>query len=328
MDCGELGLGDLAGEGRSRRLDEPRTRSCAGRSSLLKVITRAVVPLPTRELLRCLYYCASSPRRLLHTLGVRGALRLLSLPVWHELLRLVSRGTAGRRYQLTARDAAVALTCRVGTSDLDVFRQIFVEREYAFLSDLQAPRWMIDCGANVGFATAWFLSRYPTIRVLAVEPDPGNVAALRHNLLPFGSRAVIEESAVWSRKTGLTLVRGKFGDGREWATQVRESDPDETVHDLIATDIPTLIDDLQARYIDVLKVDIEGAERELFAAGQPEWLSAVQNLVIEIHGETLEELVTSAIPSGDFVRSRSGELTCFRRVYGRVSDLTSVISSE
>jgi hypothetical protein len=44
----------------------------------------------------------------------------------------------------------------VGSSDLHVFRQIFVEREYGCLDDLADVRLIIDCGANAGYSSGSF----------------------------------------------------------------------------------------------------------------------------------------------------------------------------
>ncbi|MGC2830246.1 MAG: hypothetical protein WB994_11450, partial [Candidatus Acidiferrum sp.] len=62
---------------------------------------------------------------------------------------------------------------RTHTSDRDVLRQVFIQGEYQAV-ELSNPKTIIDLGANVGFASAYFLSKYPTASVLAVEPDPGN----------------------------------------------------------------------------------------------------------------------------------------------------------
>src|SRR4051812_39387542 len=77
------------------------------------------------------------------------------------------------------------LRCRKGSSDRDVFRQIFVEREYACLDDLSDVDLVLDCGANVGYSSAYFLDRFPTCHVIAVEPDPENYALLEENLAPY-----------------------------------------------------------------------------------------------------------------------------------------------
>ena len=61
---------------------------------------------------------------------------------------------------------------RTGSSDYTVLRQVFIDREYEIPS-LADPRTIIDCGANVGYASVHFLTRFPNVKVIAVEPDPG-----------------------------------------------------------------------------------------------------------------------------------------------------------
>jgi hypothetical protein len=44
--------------------------------------------------------------------------------------------------------------CRAGASDLDSFRQIFIDREYPCVDDVVDAEFIIDCGANVGYSSA------------------------------------------------------------------------------------------------------------------------------------------------------------------------------
>src|ERR1700722_1799095 len=57
---------------------------------------------------------------------------------------------------------AHALSARLrGSSDMDVFNQIFVEDEYACVRDIDSPALIFDLGANVGYSTAYFLNAFP-----------------------------------------------------------------------------------------------------------------------------------------------------------------------
>lgn len=82
--------------------------------------------------------------------------------------RLGVRGTIGywvgrhRRgdetFTLWTRCARYPLRCRANTSDIDVFYGVFVLREYACLDDVEDATLIVDCGANVGYSAAYFLS--------------------------------------------------------------------------------------------------------------------------------------------------------------------------
>jgi FkbM family methyltransferase len=216
-------------------------------------------------------------------------------------------------YLLYSKDSRHGLWVRPGTSDLDVFRQIYLEREYACLDGARDVQLVIDCGANVGYSSAWFLSRFPSCRVIAIEPDAGNFAQLERNLAPYGNRARTIRSGVWSRPAGLKFSEVPFRDGREWSVQVREARHDETP-DMTAVDIASLMADAGYPTISILKIDIEAAEQYVFAEHCEPWLDAVENLVIELHDDECRQVFFRAIRGRPFKVSQSGELTVCRRM--------------
>ncbi len=216
---------------------------------------------------------------------------------------------------------SVPLLMRTGhSSDLAVFKQIFIEEEYAPLSDVNEPRFIVDCGANVGYSSAWFLTAFPICRVLAIEPDPENVALCRRNLAPFGDRVSVLHAAVWPWDADLAWRRGTFGDGREWATEVAplaEGSPGNAVRGL---GIDKLVN--ESPVVDILKIDIEGAEVALFSRQPAPWLDRVRNIAVELHNEKGHSAFFAALENHDYVLSRSGELTICREIRGRAGSLT------
>jgi len=198
--------------------------------------------------------------------------------------------------------------CRAHTSDLGVFRQIFIDREYRCLDDMREPGLIIDCGANVGYASAYFLARYPQARLIAVEPDAGNFAVLRSNLAAYSNRTTLIQSGVWSSETGLVMSEEPFADGREWSYTVRPNKPQEapTMH---AVDIGGLLNRSGFDRISILKIDIEGSEREVFRHNYEAWLGKVDRLVIELHGADCEATLAQALEGRAVEVSRCEELT-------------------
>ena len=89
---------------------------------------------------------------------------------------------------LRSKHSRHPLFCRPQTTDILVFDQVFIEREYQSLDGLSSPELINDCGANVGYSSAYFLTRFPRAKLLAVEPDPGNFAALERNLSHYRPR--------------------------------------------------------------------------------------------------------------------------------------------
>jgi FkbM family methyltransferase len=192
---------------------------------------------------------------------------------------------------------------------MDVLEQIFKETQYACVAGVQSPRVIFDLGANVGYASAYFLSRFPAAEVMAVEPDPGNYEICCKNLSPYGPRARVILGAVWSHRRKLVLLRGAYRDGREWTTQVLATDNPDDAATVDAWDIPSLLKLAGHNHIDILKVDIERSDVELFSNGSRQWLPNVRNMCIELHDEDCERAFFGALQDYEFDLSRSGELT-------------------
>lgn len=209
----------------------------------------------------------------------------------------------GQFMHLTARGLAFPVIARARTSDLYVFDQIFVELQYRCLDHL-APRLILDCGANVGYSSAYFLSRFPHSHVVAVEPEPNNFSVLRRNIVPYGNRCDAVQAAIWPSPRQLHLVAAS--QGNEWGFSVASNGSGNAA--VQAVTIPMLIEGSGFERISILKIDIEGAERELFSTSF-DWLDRVDNIVIELHDDECKRIFFEAIKQRDFAVSHYGELT-------------------
>lgn len=193
---------------------------------------------------------------------------------------------------------------RTQSSDPFVFRQIMIENEYRPLADLPVAT-ILDLGANVGLASAWFLSRFPGAQVLAVEAAADNYKACCENLAPYGSRAHVLHGAAWSRQEMLTLCR-KSCAADNWVRQPAHNDTDTT--DVMGWDIARLIEMSGFAKIDLLKMDVEGAETEIFHSNVAAWLGRISNLCIELHGQECRHAFFAALSAYDYQHAQSGEL--------------------
>jgi len=197
---------------------------------------------------------------------------------------------------------------RPGTTDAIVFDNNLVRRAYACVRPRTPPRFIVDAGANVGYASAYFLSRFPDARVVALEPEPGNAAAARRNLAPYGERVVLLECGLWPRVARLRVRPTERAD----SVQVEEA-ADGEPWDCDAVDLPTLLARFQRRRIDLLKCDIEGAEERLFAVDADAWLERTECIVAEIHSDSAMRAVYRATVPHGFRARRHRDLHVFER---------------
>ncbi len=214
--------------------------------------------------------------------------------------------------KLSSRLLAHPVYFRPGTTDLHVFRQVLGKREYGCLDDCQDPKLIIDCGANVGYTSAYFLSRFPSARLIAVEPDAENYALLTRNLAPYGNRFSVVHAGVWPYRTGLVITKETAAAGKEWGRCVRPAKEGE-IASVEGVDIGSLVIESAVPGISILKIDVEGSEAAIFTENYESWIERVDNLVIELHGKPCEEIFFRAIEGISFELSNSGELTVCRK---------------
>jgi FkbM family methyltransferase len=169
-----------------------------------------------------------------------------------------------------------------GPMFVDAYSPIFEREIYRFEPSTAEPR-ILDCGANIGLATIYWKRLFPNARVVAFEPDPVAFAALCHNLDRLGITDVETlPAAVWSDAGTLTLVH-PASDGGRLGSRVVEIDSlvtDEVI------DVPAVrLRDRLSEPLDLLKLDIEGAEHDV-VHDCADRLHLVDRLFVEYHGFT------------------------------------------
>jgi FkbM family methyltransferase len=271
-------------------------------------------------------------------IGLMNALRVKTKHAYARQLCKFGQLPKFRPVSVPVQGLPHPLLLRPATSDYLVFKQIYVEREYAPVDDFTTPKLIVDCGANVGYASAYFLSRFPLARVLALEPDPENAEICRRNLEPYGDRAQVLLRAVWSHPARLTLLHfGRLGDQGECGVQVFEAptigtgegpvDFPEHVHrgpnppipagEVEALDLDSIFELGGREPIDILKLDIEKSELVIFNDTALPWLAHVKNIVIELHSAEASKRFFRAMEPYVYDHLTSGELTICRNIRPR-----------
>lgn len=139
-----------------------------------------------------------------------------------------------------------------------------------------------DLGANVGLTMADMAVRYPSARLYGVELDEANVELARRNLAAWRDRCTVVHGAVWERDGEISYAA--LPTGHELAFSATD-EPRGGTRQAPAWSLGTLFD----RYtpegrIDYVKIDIEGAERQVLKAATG-WPVRVRALQVEVHGE-------------------------------------------
>ncbi len=218
-----------------------------------------------------------------------------------------------REISLAVPGIQTGVRMRLGTSDAEIFRQIFVARDYDFpLPDDTSV--VIDAGANVGYASLWFAHRFPQARIVAIEPDRSNFRQLARNCRVLKNLTLIE-AALWSHDGTIGLQMAD-DEGMVLPHMTRRTqEATDGMREVPALSVNNLMARLDIDHIDVFKLDIEGAEREVFS-GDLSWLPSVRCFIIEVHeffSPGARKAVLGALPASHYDRVVRGENIYFYR---------------
>jgi FkbM family methyltransferase len=162
--------------------------------------------------------------------------------------------------------------------------EIFVIREYEFKTERERPL-IIDCGGNIGLSTLYFSMQNPQARIMTFEPAPGTFARLKKMKEVNGLNQVeLHNVAVAENEGEIDLYLEEGNEGSAIASKYAEFG---TVGGKVKVRAVRLSDYINER-VDLLKIDIEGAEsevmRELAASGK---LRMVERIAMEYHHHCL-----------------------------------------
>jgi FkbM family methyltransferase len=160
---------------------------------------------------------------------------------------------------------------------------------------------MIDAGAFIGDLTCFWATEYPNARIFALEPNNENFELARRNCLPFGERVTLMRAGLWSECCQLDVT------GSEWGARAVGSASGEVA----AVDVPFLLEKFSLKKVDVLKLDIEAAEKEVLSNGCLQWLDRIGCLIVEFHGHEIEADVTARLIGAGFSNRRFRSLVFF-----------------
>ena len=193
----------------------------------------------------------------------------------------------------------VSFYVRRQATDVVIFKEILYGKEYRYLTELQQKlgldiKYIVDAGANIGSATVYLKSVFPGANIISIEPETGNFDMLQRNIQVNGFKDVTAfKGGLWNKETWLE-VRSGFRGEKELSFYVAELDESQkTDNSIFGITVEGIKEKWSFPRIDILKIDIEGAERFLFGNLDDcrKILAGVRILAIEVHEEVVDKWI-------------------------------------
>jgi FkbM family methyltransferase len=253
--------------------------------------------------------------------------RLNRLSKCTELVKLMEDGVDIKSYNkklffLTFKfnSRKLNIYLRKNGSDLKVFKSVFLRQEYK-LSVINISgkniSTIVDAGGNIGLTTLYYFCYFPNAKYFIIEPDVSNFEILKKNIsINQINNSVLLNNALWTTNEKL-VIKNDFRDGEKWSTTVDVPFVQGVNQKLLMINgisLLTLCKQHQINKIDILKIDIEGAERFLFLDNI--FLKIIENnvheVIIEIHDEFgLRPTIYSEMERIHFQRKEDQYITFF-----------------
>jgi FkbM family methyltransferase len=206
--------------------------------------------------------------------GTAGSLARMAADVLLLRVNVITRLPSINRERTVWVRGNVLLTYRLNRGDIQSLREVWMDEAYRLPPNVQ-PETLVDLGANIGLTSVWFAKKYGCKHVLAVEPSAENARLARQNLLQNQIAAEVIEAAVGPRD-GVT--RFAAHEHSNLGSTLTESGVEVGMVSMESV-LQRLGEDER---LDVLKMDIEGAEQALLS-GEARWLEHVGCIVAEFH---------------------------------------------
>jgi FkbM family methyltransferase len=204
------------------------------------------------------------------------------------------------------------------SSDFEVFNQVYSLKEYLpvvntyttnFKNKADRALNIIDAGSNIGLTSLFFLDHFENANIVCIEPEIENFKILASNLDSAKKSKIIKiNGAIWSSNCKIKIVND-FRDRSSCSFRVEESDQADAIP---AYSVNQLIADNNFEILDILKIDIEGSEKQVFTSptSNLDFLEITKCIAIEIHDEfDCREAIYKVLIEYGFVLHNEGELT-------------------
>ena len=228
--------------------------------------------------------------KLAGTLNKLETIRSQGFTIYNRLFDTTEQG-----YELKSinfRNVQHPIYYRPNTIDVPTLVQSLIRKEYGKGLKSNSPEYIIDAGCYIGDVTIFYLNKFPNSKIIALEPNESNYEVAKLNLEPYKERTIVINKGLWSSKASLSF-KGDF-------TTASLGIDNKASQKIECIDMNSLLIENKFEHLDLLKMDIEGAELEVILKNSDTWLPKTKMIAVEFHSDEIKQLCLNKLYEYDF----------------------------
>ena len=228
---------------------------------------------------------------------------------WAKNVLALTRLSGHSAQQLQLTDSGHVLHFRPGSSDLDSIHQHFVERPLGEIH-LEKPTRILDIGSYAGYSMLSLALTFPEAEIIGIEADSESFQLCQQNHAGYPNRRVLRK-AVWFEDGRVSVLPGP---DRAWSNRVIPYS--QEFPEIEAITLPSLLEQIEWSSVDLMKVDIQGAEYDALRKMASEMRTLCSVLAVKFHHKLARkkelDALISQITSGTHASvAETGDFTVF-----------------
>ncbi len=225
------------------------------------------------------------------------------------------QGSSTKTVTLAAHGRQLSFEALLDDGSHYVLDEIFNKHCYELVPFIGEVKTIVDIGANMGIASAWFRLSYPQASILAFEPDPRALTILQKNAAAIG-KIELHPFGLYSEDCTKDFFVGKTSTVHSSIHSHKYSSA--TNYSIDLKDAGSVLQNSKIGAIDIIKIDTEGCEIAILRSiGKA--IDGIKVIYLEFHSENdrreLDDLLcpTHQLYEGSIMQAHRGQMTYVRR---------------
>lgn len=188
-----------------------------------------------------------------------------------------------------------AITIRGNNAiDRSVIKYVFYYQYHLPPASIPSDAVILDLGANIGLTIRHFKHLYPQSRIFGFEMDKNNFETCRTNCADLKD-VTITNKAVWTT-TGTI----QYADDVDTDAYAITENAQTATKEMPSISLPDILAEHSLDKVDFLKMDIEGAEKNILESDDLSWMQNVQVMNIELHEDEFIQKAVDIVSAQGF----------------------------